>query len=99
MVYRVSCVYSLISGRQTRYQAVTLIMSANTILILYYILDGTSNIFWCFGPFQEGGFFLPKLKHWDSKTDYSLETALSIVEELTNVKRKEDGFAGISFDV
>ena len=36
MDYQVSGIYPLISGRQTRYQAVTLIMSANLILSLYY---------------------------------------------------------------
>ncbi len=39
-------------GRQTHNLAIALEMSANVILYLYYISDGMSNIFWCFGPFQ-----------------------------------------------
>ena len=44
MVYQVSGVYPRFSGRQARYQVVTLKLLANLILLLYYILDPSSNL-------------------------------------------------------
>ena len=42
-IYQVSSVYPLISGRQARNLAVTLIMPVNLILLLFYILDQMSS--------------------------------------------------------
>ena len=51
-------------------------MSANLILLIiqYFGLNVKSIFAVC--SFPRGRFFLPKLKHWDSKTDYSLEKKL-----------------------
>ncbi|MCY4570698.1 MAG: amidohydrolase family protein [Candidatus Poribacteria bacterium] len=55
-------------------------MSANTIHLLNHNLLKMSSVFskktlW---THIRERFFLPKLKHWDSKTDYSLEKLLSV---------------------
>ena len=48
-------------------------MSANLILLIIQYFGLNVKYIFAVCSFLRGRFFLPKLKHWDSKTDYSLE--------------------------
>ena len=73
MVYQVSGIYPLQRGRQTHCQVTMRCMSANLILLIIQYFGLNVKYIFAVWSFPRGRFFLPKLKHWDSKTDYSLD--------------------------
>ena len=78
MVYQVSGIYPLQRGRQTHCQVTMRCMSANLILLIIQYFGLNVKSIFAVWSFPRGRFFLPKLKHWDSKTDYSLDRKVAL---------------------
>ena len=90
MVYQVSGGYPLSSGRQTRYQAVTLEMSANLILLLYHNFRPSVKKKIKALVLSKRAVFPPKPKHWDSKPTIPLKKMWKCDNMSMTYKFKDD---------